>query len=80
MGRNKYPDAMSTVRITLKCGEIKEAVMSASHTIIHYIMEEARRTGVITIRNDKEFSSLSLPIENVLCVEVNPLKIEDVAS
>lgn len=66
----KYEKRQSKVSITFTDGEVKDYIMTASHSIASYLMREAAQTGVLVIRNDDEKSSNCIPISQIRDVEV----------
>lgn len=65
-----YPPSSSAVDVTFVDGETKRFVMSASNGIVHHLMDEAARTGVLVIRNDQSKQSFCIPLAQVRYVEV----------
>jgi hypothetical protein len=66
------------VNVVFTDGEVKKFMMSASNGIVHHLMNEAARTGVLVIRNDQTKQSLCIPLAQVRYVEVDTLDTGEV--
>lgn len=69
----EYPPAESSVDVIYIDGEVKKFTITASNHIAHHIMNEAARTGVLVMRDDRERRSVCIPPAMIRHIEIQTL-------
>lgn len=76
----KHKQQDSVVDVTFIDGEVKSFIMTASNAIASYLMEEAARTGVLIMRDDRSKRSVCIPLAQVRHVEIQTINPEGVVA
>lgn len=76
MAPKKYPDARSLVTITYNDGMVQSVEISASHYILHHLVQEAQHSGMLVLRDDAAEKAMLVPVANIRNVEIAAIDAE----
>lgn len=65
-----YPPQESDVSVVYTDGEVRTFKITAGNGIAHHLMNEAAKTGVLVMRDDREKKSICIPLAMVRHIEI----------
>lgn len=64
-----HPNSRSRVLVTFVDGRTDEYIITASHHIARHLMENAKETGALIMRDDDEGTTVCIPVLQVQLIK-----------
>lgn len=72
----EYKKEYSSVEVTFKDGTIKNLIMTAGPKIASWLMQDAKSTGVLVLRNDDTGEVICIPMDVIYMVNFNSIDVD----